>query len=132
MTTEEAVVDALTDGENGTIIVSRTLFTGTMGGQCGDTGVIRCADGEFEVKDTVHLAGGKIGHIGRMTKGMIKNGDKVELAVNASEKSGYLQEPQCNPSASEGSAYSALVPTWNRQDLCGRRQASFDFSHFPQ
>ena len=48
------------------------LFYGTMGGQCGDTGVIRCADGEFEVKDTVHLAGGKIGHIGRMTKGMIK------------------------------------------------------------
>ena len=124
MTTEEAVVDALTDGENGTIIVSRTPFYGTMGGQCGDTGVIRCADGEFEVKDTVHLAGGKIGHIGRMTKGMIKNGDKVELAVNASERAATCK----NHSATHLLQKALRTVLGSHVEDAGRLR--FDFSHF--
>ena len=85
-------MDALTDGESGTIIVAQTPFYGTMGGQCGDTGVIRCGDGEFVVQDTIHLAGGKIGHIGRMTSGMIKLGDSGAFRESC-RKSGYLQEP---------------------------------------
>ena len=130
MTTEEAVVDALTDGENGTIIVSRTPFYGTMGGQCGDTGVIRCADGEFEVKDTVHLAGGKIGHIGRMTKGMIKNGDKVELAVNASERAATCK----NHSATHLLQKALRTVLGSHVEQAGSYVDSgrlrFDFSHF--
>ena len=130
MTTEEAVVDALTDGENGTIIVSRTPFYGTMGGQCGDTGVIRCADGEFEVKDTVHLAGGKIGHIGRMTKGMIKNGDKVELAVNASERAATCK----NHSATHLLQKALRTVLGSHVEQAGSYvdagRLRFDFSHF--
>ena len=38
-------MEALTDGENGTIIVEETPFYGTMGGQAGDTGVITRANG---------------------------------------------------------------------------------------
>ena len=130
MTTEEAVADALTDGENGTIIVSRTPFYGTMGGQCGDTGVIRCADGEFEVKDTVHLAGGKIGHIGRMTKGMIKNGDKVELAVNASERAATCK----NHSATHLLQKALRTVLGSHVEQAGSYvdagRLRFDFSHF--
>ena len=130
MTTEEAVVDALTDGENGTIIVSRTPFYGTMGGQCGDTGVIRCADGEFEVKDTVHLAGGKIGHIGRMTKGMIKNGDKVERAVNASERAATCK----NHSATHLLQKALRTVLGSHVEQAGSYvdagRLRFDFSHF--
>ena len=130
MTTEEAVVDALTDGENGTIIVSRTPFYGTMGGQCGDTGVLRCADGEFEVKDTVHLAGGKIGHIGRMTKGMIKNGDKVELAVNASERAATCK----NHSATHLLQKALRTVLGSHVEQAGSYvdagRLRFDFSHF--
>ena len=126
MTTEEAVVDALTDGENGTIIVSRTPFYGTMGGQCGDTGVIRCADGEFEVKDTVHLAGGKIGHIGRM----IKNGDKVELAVNASERAATCK----NHSATHLLQKALRTVLGSHVEQAGSYvdagRLRFDFSHF--
>src|SRR5699024_11665535 len=53
LTTESELVQALTEGNTGTIIVEQTPFYATMGGQEGDTGRITAKDGaEFEVKDT--------------------------------------------------------------------------------
>ena len=87
MTTEDELAQALTDGEVGTIITAETPFYATMGGQNADTGVITTADGEFKVEDTVRLTGNKIGHIGRVTKGMFRVGDKVTLSVDEARRS---------------------------------------------
>ena len=86
LTTEDELADALSEGQRGTIFVSETPFYATSGGQEADTGVIRTAEGEFKVEDTVKLLGGKIGHVGVMTKGMIKTGDKVALEVDAKKR----------------------------------------------
>ena len=86
LTTEDEIVEALSEGQKGTIFVQETPFYATSGGQEADTGYIRTAEGEFKVEDTVKLLGGKIGHIGVMTKGMIKTGDKVTLEVNAKKR----------------------------------------------
>ena len=86
LTTETELVEALTDGQNGTVIVEETPFYATMGGQNADTGVITTADGSFEVKDTVKLLGGKVGHIGTVTKGMIKVGDIATLTVDSTKR----------------------------------------------
>ena len=67
--------------ETGTIITDETTFDGTMGGQQGDKGIISNENGEFKVKDTIHLQGGKIGHVGVMTKGMLRVGEAVTLSV---------------------------------------------------
>ena len=82
LTTEDEIVEALTDGQAGTIIVDETPFYATMGGQEADTGIITCKEAEFEVKDTIKLLGGKIGHIGIVTKGVFKVGESVELRVD--------------------------------------------------
>ena len=81
LTTEEELVEALTDGQAGTIITDETTFYGTMGGQQGDKGIIFNENGEFKVQDTIHLQGGKIGHVGVMTKGMLRSGETVTLSV---------------------------------------------------
>ena len=86
LTSETEIVQGLSDGDIGTIIVVKTPFYATMGGQEGDTGFIVSADGTFEVTDTIKLKGGKIGHVGKVTKGMIKSGDKVTLKVQTSER----------------------------------------------
>ena len=86
LTSETEIVQGLSDGDIGTIIVAKTPFYATMGGQEGDTGFIVSADGTFEVTDTIKLKGGKIGHVGKVTKGMIKSGDKVTLKVQTSER----------------------------------------------
>jgi len=86
LTTETKLAGALTDGESGTVIVKKTPFYATMGGQNADIGEIVTKDGVFEVKDTVKLLGEKIGHIGVVTKGMLKVGDEAELKVDADNR----------------------------------------------
>jgi len=83
LTTEDEIVEALTDGQRGTVIVEQTPFYATMGGQQGDVGVITSEGGEFKVEETIHLQGGKVGHVGVMTKGMLTNGSAVTLSVCA-------------------------------------------------
>ena len=82
LTTETELVDALTEGQAGTLFVGETPFYATSGGQEADKGVIRTAEGEFQVEDVIKLLGGKIGHVGRVTKGMVKVGDTAELLVD--------------------------------------------------
>ena len=86
LTTETELVEAVTEGENATIFVDETPFYATMGGQQGDTGIIKLADAEFVVTDTIKLLGGKVGHVGKVTKGMFKVGDVVTLEVAAKER----------------------------------------------
>ena len=83
LTTETELTEALSDGEKGTVIVERTPFYATMGGQQGDKGTITCAAGEFAVEDTIKLRGGKVGHVGHVVSGMFKIGDIVTLTVDA-------------------------------------------------
>ena len=86
LTTETELTEALSDGDKGTIIVDETPFYATMGGQNADSGVIRAGENEFKVEDTIHLRGGKIGHVGTVTKGMFKVGDTVELSVEEEKR----------------------------------------------
>ncbi|MRM87403.1 alanine--tRNA ligase [Faecalicatena contorta] len=87
LTTETEVAEALSDGQKGTVFVKETPFYATSGGQEADTGIIRTPEGEFKVEDTIKLLGGKIGHVGQVVKGMVKTGDKAELAVDARKRS---------------------------------------------
>ena len=75
-------VDALSAGQEGTIIVEKTPFYATMGGQKGDIGVIRTDKGAFEVIEAVKLPGDRIGHVGKVTEGVITVGETADLAVD--------------------------------------------------
>ncbi|MDE6015494.1 MAG: alanine--tRNA ligase [Acetatifactor sp.] len=130
LTTETELVEALSDGQVGTIIVEETPFYATMGGQNADTGVITTADGSFEVKDTVKLLGGKVGHIGVVTKGMIKVGDTVTLTVNETQRADTCR----NHSATHllQKALREVLGSHVEQNgsyVDGER-LRFDFSHF--
>ncbi len=76
------VVSELTAEQEGTIIVEKTPFYATMGGQKGDIGIIRTEKGVFEVIETVKLPGDRIGHVGKVTEGVITAGEMADLAVD--------------------------------------------------
>ena len=86
LTTATDIVSELSEGMEGTIIVNKTPFYATMGGQQGDTGVITSGAGEFEVVDTIKLKGGRVGHVGRVTSGSFNVGAKVTLKVDAANR----------------------------------------------
>ena len=78
----DELTEKLSEGEDATVVVGKTPFYATMGGQKGDIGVIKTSDGEFLVKDTVKLDNGRVGHVGTCVKGFIEKGAKAELAVD--------------------------------------------------
>ncbi len=84
LTTTEEIAQTLAEGDVGTIIVEKTPFYATKGGQEADKGTITTDSAEFEVKDVIALANGVTGHIGVVTKGQLVIGDKVSLTVNES------------------------------------------------
>lgn len=130
LTTEEEIVEALSDGQVGTVFVDETPFYATMGGQCADTGIITTAEGTFEVKDTVKLLGGKIGHIGVVTSGMIKTGDKATLTVDETRRSNTCK----NHSATHLLQKALRMVLGTHVEQAGSyvdgERLRFDFSHF--
>ncbi|MBQ9031717.1 MAG: alanine--tRNA ligase [Parasporobacterium sp.] len=86
LTTEESVVETLAEGDVGTLIVEKTPFYATKGGQEADHGVITTQTAVFEVKDVIGLANGVVGHIGVVTKGQFVLGDPVHLEVKDQER----------------------------------------------
>lgn len=86
ITNENAVTDKLTEGEAGAILVAETPFYATMGGQCGDTGIISTPNATFVVKDTVKVVGGRTAHIGYVESGDFSINEKVVLTVDSDKR----------------------------------------------
>ncbi len=84
---EGSFVDELQAGEEGTIIVAKTPFYATKGGQEGDSGIIKTESGTFRVDTTIALRGGRIGHVGCVTDGKITKGAKAQLMIDKAERS---------------------------------------------
>lgn len=130
LTTQDAIVDELKEGEEGTILVEETPMYATMGGQVADAGVIEGADGTFVVEDVIKLQGTKIGHVGRVTEGVIKKGETVKLTVD---------EEQRNLTANNHSATHLMQQALRevlgshveqKGSLVDKDKLRFDFTHF--
>ena len=130
LTTESEIVDALSEGQNGTIFVDKSPFYATMGGQQGDIGIIKTANGEFRVDDTIQLLGGKIGHVGKMVLGMVSDGETVTMAVDVKNR----QNTQKNHSATHllQKALKQVLGNHVEQkgSLVNANRLRFDFVHF--
>ena len=127
---EMVLTEALTEGDKGSIIVPITPFYATMGGQQGDQGVIKSANGEFVVQDTIKVVGNRYAHVGYMREGMLRQNEKVELIVDES-----LRNKTCRNHSATHLLQKALREVLGTHvEQAGSYQDSdrtrFDFSHF--
>lgn len=130
LTTEDEIADALTDGQTGAVIVEKTPFYATMGGQAGDKGVIKAGDSVFEVKDTIKVAGNRIAHIGTVTKGMIKTGDRVELCVDELNRSNTCKNHSATHLMQRALREVLGTHVQQKGSYQDSERTRFDFSHF--
>ena len=130
LTTENEIVNDLVAGQKGTIFVKETPFYATSGGQVADTGIITTETSEFIVEDTIKLQGGKIGHVGTVTKGIFKLNDTVTLKVNSDLRADTAK----NHSATHllHKALRMVLGTHVQQagSLVSSDRLRFDFTHF--
>jgi alanyl-tRNA synthetase len=125
-----APVERLDAGDEGVVILDRTPFYAESGGQVGDTGELDEAGTRFVVGDTQKFAGQFHGHIGTLTAGSLKRGDRVLGAVDEARRSATV----LNHSATHllHAALRRLLGDHVTQkgSLVAPDRLRFDFSHF--
>ena len=125
-----ATTAVLSEGQEGEVLLDRTVFYAEGGGQVGDHGTMVAADGRATVLDTQRLAPGLIVHKVKVTAGELHVGDGVGASVDADRRVG-----------TERAHTATHVLHWILRDRLGEhaRQAGslvepgrlrFDFNHF--
>ncbi|HKU17435.1 MAG TPA: alanine--tRNA ligase [Steroidobacteraceae bacterium] len=122
-------IETLKAGEAAQVILDHTPFYAESGGQVGDSGVLVNGAAEFQVSDTQKL-GGAYAHIGRLTRGELKVGDRLEARVDAVRRRAIM----LNHSATHllHAALRKVLGTHVTQkgSLVAPDRLRFDFAHF--
>ncbi len=118
------------EGATGALLFDRTPFYAESGGQAGDHGVIKFANGaEFAVEDTLKQAGALHAHVGRLVKGAIKVGDKAKLEIDH-ERRAKIRSNHSATHLLHAALRNALGPhVTQKGSLVEADYFRFDFSH---
>lgn len=71
----------INEGESVALVLDKTPFYPEGGGQVGDRGRLAGTRGIVEIEDTQRLPGGGVVHLGRVVRGAISSGEKIQAAV---------------------------------------------------
>ncbi|MFP7721213.1 alanine--tRNA ligase [Lysobacter sp. A3-1-A15] len=123
-------VELLEAGDVGLVILDRTPFYAESGGQVGDSGELDQAGMRFQVSDTVKVAGQFHGHLGTVSAGTLRRGDRVLGDVDEARRA-------CTVLNHSGThlLHSALREVLGEHvvqkgSLVAPERLRFDFSHF--
>ncbi|HEY0662458.1 MAG TPA: alanine--tRNA ligase [Lysobacter sp.] len=123
-------VDAINAGDEAVVILDRTPFYAEGGGQVGDAGELDEAGTRFAVRDTLKFAGQFHGHVGVLSAGTLKRGERVLGAVDAGRRAATV----LNHSATHllHAALRGVLGDHVQQkgSLVAPDRLRFDFAHF--
>lgn len=121
-------VSVLEDGQQGIVILDRTPFYAESGGQVGDTGVLKVANGEFIVEDTTKL-GNAFAHKGKAI-GRIGVNDRVDAHVDATRRDNTKKNHTATHLLHEALRVVLGEHVTQKGSLNDPERLRFDFSHF--
>jgi alanyl-tRNA synthetase len=127
---EGKAVSALALGDAATLVVNQTPFYAESGGQTGDYGVIKTADGAtFRVTDTLKRVGDLFVHVGVVESGAFKTGDAVVLTVDHVRRGGNRQHHSATHLLHEALRTRLGNHVAQKGSMVEPGRLRFDFSH---
>lgn len=124
------LVDMLGAGEKGSVVLDKTPFYATSGGQVADTGAITADGVEFDVEDTSKNADGIYIHSGTVKEGVVSVGNTVNAQIDADRRKSVMR----NHTAAHllQAALREVLGTHVEQagQLVNDKEVRFDFTHF--
>jgi alanyl-tRNA synthetase len=121
-------VDSVEAGQKAAVILDVTPFYGEMGGQVGDTGILRGGEAVFKVGNTVHF-GDFVLHQGQVESGRFTVGGQVEAEVDRQRRNDIA----ANHTATHLLQYALRqvlgAHVQQRGSQVGPYEFRFDFSH---
>jgi len=134
--TLESEIITVSDGESeqeiiekqGWVITKGSPFYAESGGQVGDTGILKVANGEFIVEDTTKL-GNAFAHKGKVV-GRIGINDRVDAQVDASRRDNTKKNHTATHLLHEALRVVLGDHVTQKGSLNDPERLRFDFSHF--
>ena len=84
-------IHTLNEGDMGVVVLDNTPFYAESGGQIGDSGELKSANGIFAVEDTQKIQASVFGHHGVLRTGTLTVGDALSARVNLQARNNTMR-----------------------------------------
>lgn len=121
-------VEQISDGQTVEVFLNTTPFYAEAGGQVGDTGQIRAANGDLDVTDT-KKRNGLYFHLGRVTNGTITVGDSVTAIVDHERRRDVMRNHTATHLLHKALRDKLGNHVQQRGSLVAADRLRFDFAH---
>ena len=116
-------------GKGAGVILETTPFYAEMGGQVGDTGVIKTSGGTFKVTSTINLVPGVVLHQGIVESGTVSIGDEAEAIVDEARRRDIARNHTATHLLQAALREVLGAHVEQRGSVVGNDRLRFDFSH---
>ncbi len=118
------------EGQNGAVVLDKTVFYGEGGGQVGDTGEIVCGSTVLTVKNTEKTASGVYTHVGAVSGGALSVGDKVVAKIDTARRAAIRRNHTAAHLLQAGLRSVLGNHVEQAGQLVNEKAVRFDFTHF--
>ena len=122
-------VTTLNEGDLGVIVLDETPFYAESGGQIGDCGKLKSANGIFAVEDTQKIQAAVFGHHGVLKTGSLSVGDNLIAKVNMQARAATMRNHSATHLMHKALREVLGVHVQQKGSLVDTEKTRFDFVH---
>ncbi len=126
---DSIAVAQLSEGEQGVVVLDNTPFYAESGGQIGDCGELRSADGIFAVEDTQKIQASVFGHHGMLKTGILKVGDQIVAKVDMRARASTMRNHSATHLMHNALREVLGAHVQQKGSLVDTEKTRFDFVH---